>query len=184
MGPVEGVHRSWMASVQPYLGWSSGSGARLWGALGYGAGEVEIVDEALVERFGRQRSGSELRAVAAGGAVRLVSGGAAWVDLKGEGQATRYEVDDNGDLIEGLSVRTHRLRVSAEGAKEYTRWTMERGWRRRRSWSSLGRRGRGGDALHPFRAGAGGGAPVRARVASGPAGRGAGAGRGRLAARA
>ena len=65
-GPVEGVHRSWMASVQPYLGWSSGSGARLWGALGYGAGEVEIVDEALVEDYGRQRSGSELRAVAAG----------------------------------------------------------------------------------------------------------------------
>ena len=118
-GPVEGVHRSWMASVQPYLGWSSGSGARLWGALGYGAGEVEIVDEALVERYGRQRSGSELRAVAAGGAVRLVSGGAAWVDLKGEGQATRYEVDENGDLIEGLSVRTQRLRLAMEGAKEY-----------------------------------------------------------------
>ena len=118
-GPVEGVHRSWMASVQPYLGWSSGSGARLWGALGYGAGEVEIVDEALVERFGRQRSGSELRAVAAGGAVRLVSGGAAWVDLKGEGQATRYEVDENGDLIEGLSVRTQRLRLAMEGSREY-----------------------------------------------------------------
>ena len=118
-GPVEGVHRSWMASVQPYLGWSSGSGARLWGALGYGAGEVEIVDEALVERYGRQRSGSELRAVAAGGAVRLVSGGAAWVDLKGEGQATRYEVDENGSLIEGLSVRTQRLRLAMEGAREY-----------------------------------------------------------------
>ena len=118
-GPVEGVHRSWMASVQPYLGWSSGSGARLWGALGYGAGEVEIVDEALVEDYGRQRSGSELRAVAAGGAVRLVSDGAAWVDLKGEGQATRYEVDENGDLIEGLSVRTQRLRLAMEGAREY-----------------------------------------------------------------
>ena len=118
-GPVEGVHRSWMASVQPYLGWSSGSGARLWGALGYGAGEVEIVDEALVEDYGRQRSGSELRAVAAGGAVRLVSGGAAWVDLKGEGQATRYEVDENGSLIEGLSVRTQRLRLAMEGAREY-----------------------------------------------------------------
>ena len=118
-GPVEGVHRSRMVSVQPYLGWSSEAGSRLWGALGYGAGEIEIVDAALVERFGRQRSGSELLAVAAGGAVRMVSGGAAWVDLKGEGQATRYEVDENGDLIEGLSVQTHRLRVAMEGAREY-----------------------------------------------------------------
>ena len=140
-GPVEGVHRSWMASVQPYLGWSSEAGARLWGALGYGAGEVEIVDEALVERFGRQRSGSELRAVAAGGAVRLVSGGAAWVDLKGEGQATRYEVDENGDLIEGLSVRTQRLRLAMEGAREYA---LEDGARLAPS-GELGVRWDGGD---------------------------------------
>ena len=80
----EGVHRSRMASVQPYAGWSSEAGSRLWGALGYGAGEIEIVDEALLERFGRQRSDSELLAVAVGGAVRLVSSGAAQVDLKGE----------------------------------------------------------------------------------------------------
>ena len=118
-GPVEGVHRSRMASVQPYLGWSSEAGSRLWGALGYGVGEIEIVDAALVERFGRQKSDSELLAVAAGGVVRVVSGGAARVDLKGEGQATRYEVDENGDLIEGLSVRTHRLRLAMEGSREY-----------------------------------------------------------------
>ena len=118
-GPVEGVHRSRMASVQPYLGWSSEAGSRLWGALGYGVGEIEIVDAALVERFGRQKSDSELLAVAAGGVVRMVSGGAARVDLKGEGQATRYEVDENGDLIEGLSVQTHRLRLAMEGSREY-----------------------------------------------------------------
>ena len=117
---VAGVHRSRMASVQPYVGWSSGSGSRLWGALGYGAGEVEIVDEALRERFGRQESDSGLLAVAAGGAWRVSpAGGAVRLDLKGEGQATRYEVDENGDLIEGLSVRTKRLRVSAEGTREY-----------------------------------------------------------------
>ncbi len=117
---VAGVHRSRMASVQPYVGWSSGSGSRLWGALGYGAGEVEIVDEALRERFGRQESGSGLLAVAAGGAWRVSPvGGAVRLDLKGEAQATRYEVEDNGDLIEGLSVRTKRLRVSAEGTRGY-----------------------------------------------------------------
>ena len=122
-GPVEGVHRSRMASVQPYVGWSLGEGARLWASLGYGSGEIEIEDEDLLDRFGRQRSGSALLAAAAGGAVRLVSDGAMRVDLKGEGQATRYEVDDNGDgrddLIEGLAVETHRLRVSAQGSREY-----------------------------------------------------------------
>ena len=117
--PIEGVHRSRMASVQPYLGWSSGEGSRLWMSVGYGEGEIEIVDEALLERFGRQRSDSRLLAVAAGGAVRLVSVGATRVDVKGEAQATRYTVDENGDLIEGLTVETRRLRASAEGAREY-----------------------------------------------------------------
>ena len=108
-----------MASVQPYLGWSLEGGARLWGSVGYGTGEVEIEDKDLVERFGRQRSDSRLLAAAAGGSVRLVSEGALRVDLKGEGQVTRYAVDDNGDLIAGLSVKTQRVRVSAEGTREY-----------------------------------------------------------------
>ena len=121
--PVEGVHRSRMASVQPYLGWSSGEGSRLWASLGYGSGEIEIEDEALLERYGRQRSGSRLLAAAAGGAVRLTPAGATRVELKGEGQATRYEVEDNGDgrddLIEGLAVETQRLRVAVQGSREY-----------------------------------------------------------------
>ena len=121
--PIEGVHRSRMASVQPYVGWSSGEGARLWASLGYGSGEIEIEDQALMERYGRQRSGSRLLAAAAGGAVRLTPVGAVRVELKGEGQATRYAVDDNGDgrddLIEGLAVETHRLRVAVQGSREY-----------------------------------------------------------------
>ena len=51
--------------------------------------------------------------------MRLASDGSGWVDLKGEGQVTRYAVDDNGDLIAGLSVKTQRLRVSAQGSREY-----------------------------------------------------------------
>ena len=117
--PIEGVHRSRMASVQPYVGWSSSEGTRLWASVGYGSGEIEIDDEDLVERFGRQRSGSALLAAAAGGAVRLTPAGATRLDLKGEGQATRYEVDENGDLIEGLAVQTQRLRVAVQGSREY-----------------------------------------------------------------
>ena len=73
--------------------------------------------------------------------MRLVSGGAARVDLKGEGQATRYEVDENGDLIEGLSVRTHRLRLAMEGSREYA---LEDGARLAPS-GELGVRWDGGD---------------------------------------
>ena len=118
-GPVEGVHRTRMASVQPYVGWLLEEGARLWGSVGYGTGEVEIEDQDLMERFGRQKSDSRLLAAAVGGSVRLVSEGALQVELKGEGQMTRYEVDDNGDLIAGLSVQTRRVRVSAQGTREY-----------------------------------------------------------------
>ena len=121
--PIEGVHRSRMASVQPYVGWSSLEGARLWASLGYGTGEIEIEDQALLERYGRQRSDSTLLAAAAGGAMRLTPAGATRVELKGEGHATRYAVDDNGDgrddLIEGLAVETQRLRVSVQGSREY-----------------------------------------------------------------
>ena len=120
---IKGVHRSRMASVQPYVGWSSSQGARLWASLGYGSGEIEIEDQALLERYGRQRSGSRLLAAAAGGSVRLTPVGATRVELKGEGQATRYAVDGNGDgrddLIEGLAVETRRLRVSVQGSREY-----------------------------------------------------------------
>ena len=117
--PVEGVHRSRMASVSPYVGWSWEEGSRLWGSVGYGSGEIEIDDKDLLERFGRQTSDSEFLAAAVGGAMRLASDGSGWVDLKGEGQVTRYAVDDNGDLIAGLSVKTQRLRVSAQGSREY-----------------------------------------------------------------
>ena len=117
--PVQGEHRSRMVGVQPYVGWMPRAGTRLWASVGYGSGEVETRDEALRERFGRQESDSELLGAAAGVAVRLASRGALRLDLKGEGQATRYEVEDNGDLIEGLSVKTHRLRLAMEGSGEY-----------------------------------------------------------------
>ena len=89
--PIEGVHRSRMASVQPYVGWSSSEGARLWASLGYGSGEIEIEDQALLERYGRQRSGSRLLAAAVGGAVQPHAGrgGAGGAEGGGAGDALR-----------------------------------------------------------------------------------------------
>ena len=88
-------------------------GSQVWGSLGYGQGKVKILDGAA----GRERSDTEFRGGALGGSVRVYTGaeGTATVDLKGEGQTTRTRVDDNGELLAGLSVGTHRLRVAVEG---------------------------------------------------------------------
>ncbi len=117
---VTGVHESRMTAVHPYLGWSGPDGSRLWGMLGYGEGEIEIADAEVMERFGVQKSDSELVGAALGGSVPvLTSLGGLRVALKGSGEAARYSVDDNGEAIAAVSVDTHRLRLSVEGSRAY-----------------------------------------------------------------
>ena len=115
--PIGGRHESRMTSLHPYLGWWPGKGVGLWGTLGYGAGEVEIDDE----EAGTQSSDGTLRAAALGGHLRLFSddhlieGGATALTLKGEAWAARFDLEDNGDLMQGLEVDVHRLRLALEG---------------------------------------------------------------------
>ena len=108
---VKGRHEARMASVQPYVGWLAGDGSRAWAALSHGRGEVEIADAAA----GAADSSATLTAAAIGARTRALSRGAAAVDVKGEAQAARFTLDGGGDLIAGLSARTFRLRVAAEG---------------------------------------------------------------------
>ena len=117
---IKGTHESRMTALHPYLGWSGPGGSRLWGALGYGNGEIEIADAEVMERFGVQKGDSEFVGAALGGSVPvLTSLGGLRVALKGSGEATRYSVDDNGEAIAAVSVDTHRLRLSAEGSRAY-----------------------------------------------------------------
>ena len=116
---VAGVHESRMTAAHPYAGWSGPGGSRLWGALGYGAGEIEIVDVEVVKRFGVQQADSAFLAAALGGSVPVLSADGLTLALKASGEATRYSVDDNGDAIAKVSVGTHRLRLSAEGRRAY-----------------------------------------------------------------
>ncbi len=113
--PLKGTHENRMTSVHPYAGLSLPDGSRLWALAGYGKGEIEIDDA----EAGRQSSDSTLLTAAAGGTRRLVSEGATAFDLKGEVQGSRLEVDDNGDLIKGLSVRTWRMRLALEGSRDF-----------------------------------------------------------------
>ena len=118
---VEGEYESRMTSVHPYVGWAWPAGTHAWASLGYGRGDVTLTDG----EAGRHTSDSTLRSAAAGGSVRVLSGegpgvfGPVTVDLKGEAWTTRLEVEDNGARIVGLAVRTHRLRVAAEGARAF-----------------------------------------------------------------
>ena len=110
--PVAGTHESRMTSVHPYAGLSLPDGSRLWALAGYGRGEIKIEDA----EAGSQSSGSALLTAAAGAEARLLSEGATAFDLKGDAEAARLEVDDNNDRIEGLSVRTWRMRLALEGS--------------------------------------------------------------------
>ena len=119
---VEGKYESRMTSAWPYLGWSWRAGTHVWASLGYGEGEVTIDDG----ETGRQKSSANLRGAAVGGSARMHTQedapglfGPMNLDLKGEAWATRLEVDDNGDAIARLAVRTHRLRMSAEGSRRF-----------------------------------------------------------------
>ncbi len=108
---VKGRHEARMASVQPYVGWLAGDGSRAWAALSHGRGEVEIADAGA----GSADSSATLTAAAVGARTRALSRGAAAVDVKGEAQAARFALDGDDNLIAGMSARTFRLRVAAEG---------------------------------------------------------------------
>ena len=116
---IAGSHESRMTALTPYLGWAVGDGARLWGAAGYGWGEIEIVDADLRERFGAQKADSRFLAGAAGGSVPVWSQGPATLKAKGSAEATRWRVKDNGAAIAGVKVSTQRLRLAAEGSRGY-----------------------------------------------------------------
>ena len=116
---VKGSHESRMTSLTPYLGWAAGDGTRLWGAAGYGWGEIEIVDGDLRERFGEQKADSQFLAGAAGGSVPVWSQGSATLKAKGSAEATRWRVKDNGAAIAGVTAETRRLRLAAEGSRGY-----------------------------------------------------------------
>ena len=121
LGKVEGEYESRMTSAHPYVGWAWPAGRHAWASLGYGRGDVTLIDG----EAGRQTSDSTLRSATAGGSVRVLTGegpglfGPVTVDLKGEAQTTRLEVEDNGERIAGLKVRTHRLRGAVQGARAF-----------------------------------------------------------------
>ena len=120
-----GTYENRMTSLNPYVGWKTPGGISLWGALGYGWGELEIDDNA--EGIDPQSSDLTQRsaAVGANGTVyssdNLIEGGTTSVRIKSQASLSRVHVEGNGAAsdavaIHALTVDVHQVRLALEGS--------------------------------------------------------------------
>ena len=110
---VSGDYGSRMNSFHPYLGLSLSRRLGLWAAGGWGFGEIRMDDGEIT---GRQRASTRLGTLATGADLLLLGGEASSLSLKGEAWISRVKVKGNGGRIEGLRVKTNRLRAALEGS--------------------------------------------------------------------
>ena len=105
-----------MLSVSPYIAWLMSEDAYLWGAIGYGRGEIDIDDEEVQSVASGDLS---YKSVAAGGSGRVFDLGDTTFSLKGEAFKVWMDVEGEDYLIDDSSVGVHQLRLGMEGSYEY-----------------------------------------------------------------
>ena len=105
-----------MLSVSPYVSWFLSDDAYIWGAVGYGRGEIDIDDE---EVQSVATSDLSYKSVAAGGSGRLFDVGDTTFSLKSEAFKVWMDVEGDDYLIDEMSLGVHQLRLSMEGSYEY-----------------------------------------------------------------
>ena len=105
-----------MLSVSPYVSWFLSDDAYIWGAIGYGRGQVDIDDEDVQSVA---TSDLSYKSVAAGGSGRLFDVGDTTFSLKSEAFKVWMDVEGDDYLIDELSIGVHQLRLSMEGSYEY-----------------------------------------------------------------
>ena len=110
---VSGDYASRMNSFHPYVGLSLSNKLSAWATAGWGFGEIRLDDG---EISGRQRASARTGTLATGANLRLLGHGATELSLKGEAWISRAEIKGNGDRVEGLTVKTNRLRAALEGS--------------------------------------------------------------------
>ena len=111
---VSGEYSSRMNSFHPYVGLSLSDKLSAWASAGWGFGEITVDDG---EISGRQRAAARTGTLAAGANLRLLGDGATELSLKGEAWISRAEIKGNGGRVEGLAVKTNRLRAALEGSR-------------------------------------------------------------------
>ena len=114
-----GDWRMRLNAVHPYVTWFTSQGLRLSAMAGYGSGHIRIVEETGLD----QPADLTLKSVALGGVLPLeTSRGDTSLRFRGDAWLGELKVEDNGSLVEGLSVVTQGVRVLAEG-----KWRVDLG---------------------------------------------------------
>ena len=108
---IEGEWNLNIRGVNPYVALLSEDGeTQFWTMAGYGFGRVDIEEEIL-----DQSADITMKSVALGGAVPLRKGsGNVSLSLRGDVWLGEFEIAENGDLINGVSVQTRGARALLE----------------------------------------------------------------------
>ena len=108
---IEGEWNLNIRGVNPYVALLSEDGeTQFWTMAGYGFGRVDIEEEIL-----DQSADITMKSVALGGAVPLRRGsGNVSLSLRGDLWLGEFEIAENGDLINGVSVQTRGARALLE----------------------------------------------------------------------
>ena len=108
---IEGEWNLNIRGVNPYVALLSEDGeTQFWTMAGYGFGRVDIEEEIL-----DQSADITMKSVALGGAVPLRRGsGNVSLSLRGDVWLGEFEIAENGDLINGVSVQTRGARALLE----------------------------------------------------------------------
>ena len=110
--PFKGDWRMRLNALYPYAAWFTPKGARLWAMAGHGWGIIHIKEETPFD----QSANIKMKSIALGGALPLWRGvSGVSLRLRGDAWHGAFEVEDNGDLVKDLSVRTRGVRVFGEG---------------------------------------------------------------------
>ena len=110
-----------LTSVHPYIGWSVSDDLDVWASIGYGTGEVELVDSA-----GSRSRDLEYGAVSVGANGRLyasdelIAGGRSELRLRGEVSVWQLDFDRNGGGFNDLSSQRARLVLEASHSRSTT----------------------------------------------------------------
>ena len=114
----EGTYGTWLASVHPYVGWTT-SDFGLWASVGFGRGGLTLDDS----EADAQESDLTQWSVGAGGSVTLLStdwfiaGGTTAVKLKADGfLATATVSESENKLLQELTVGVNQARAAIEAS--------------------------------------------------------------------
>ncbi|KAF3984015.1 MAG: autotransporter domain-containing protein [Methylococcales symbiont of Hymedesmia sp. n. MRB-2018] len=113
-------------SIHPYIAYDLSQG-RVWGALGYGQGEVEINDKKTDGTKTKSNRDTELYSLAFGGSGDLLSSdnwlnipGTTTLRLKGEVSLSNIKLDkSNLTNAKALSIDAHRYRMALESSHRH-----------------------------------------------------------------